>query len=137
MKNPATFYAKDNGNTSNWLTTANNGLWGTKKTIYDPCPAGYRVADQNAFKDNLTTLSSTSNANHATYAVNGVDVILPLCGYIKYADGAREKRASYADIWAAAVNGDKARAWRSEASTRTTLSMAKAYGYPVRCQKIQ
>lgn len=137
VQSPTAFYAKDNGNESDWLTTANSKLWGTNKTIYDPCPAGYRVADQNAFKDNLATLSSTSNANHATYAVNGLDVILPLSGYITYAAGARDKRGTNCDVWAAAVNGNKARAWRSLADSRTTLSMAKAYGYPVRCQKIQ
>lgn len=137
VKNPATFYATDSGTESDWLTTANGNLWGTSKTIYDPCPAGYRVADQNAFKNNLATLSSTSNANHATYAVNGLDVILPLSGYITYAAGARDKRGTNCDVWAAAVNGNKARAWRSLADSRTTLSMAKAYGYPVRCQKIQ
>ena len=137
VKNPATFYAKDNGGTSDWLTTANNSLWGTTKTIYDPCPAGYRVADQKAFSDIMKTLSETSNANHATYTVNGVDVAFPLCGYLTYAGGARSDRNTAAYVWAPAVNSGKGRAWRSYADTRGTLSMAKAYGYPVRCQKIQ
>ena len=137
VKNPATFYATNNGNESDWLTTANGKLWGTNKTIYDPCPAGYRVADQNAFKDNLTTLSSTSNAAHVTYAISGLDVILPLEGYITFEAGARSARGSEAYVWAPAVNGNKGRGWRSYATTRGTISMAKAYGYPVRCQRIQ
>ena len=137
VKNPATFYATDSGNESDWLTAANSQLWGTSKTIYDPCPAGYRVADQNAFKDNLTTLSGTSNINHVTYAINGLDVILPLEGYLTYSGGARTARNNEAYVWAPAVNGNKGRAWRSYATTRGTISMAKAYGYPVRCQRIQ
>ena len=137
VNNPTTFYANDNGTSSDWLTTANNALWGTTKTIYDPCPAGYRVADQKAFSENLSTLSETSNTNHATYAVNGFDVIMPLCGCIKYDAGARNERNSASYVWNAAVNSGKGRAWRSYATTFGTISMAKAYGYPIRCQKIQ
>lgn len=135
--NPATFYANDNGTSSDWLTTANNALWGTNKTIYDPCPAGYRVADQNAFKDNLTTLSATSNANHVTYVIGNLEVIIPMEGAITYGAGERTARNTEAYVWNAAVNSGKGRGWRSYATTRGTLSMAKAYGYPVRCQKIQ
>lgn len=135
--NPATFYANNNGKESDWLTTANNSLWGTTKTIYDPCPAGYRVADQKAFSDNLTTLSETSNTNHATYAVGSLDVIMPLCGCIAFGTGERSDRNNAAYVWNPAVNSVKGRGWRSYADSRGTLSMAKAYGYPVRCQKIQ
>ena len=137
VKNPATFYAKDNGNTSDWLSTANDALWGTNKTIYDPCPAGYRVADQNAFSKNLTTLSSTTNANHVTFLIGAYDIAYPLCGCITYAAGERNERNKAAYVWAPAVNSGKARAWRTYPDSRGTLSMAKAYGYPVRCQKIQ
>ena len=135
--NPATFYANNNGTSSDWLTTANNALWGTNKTIYDPCPAGYRVADQNAFKDNLTTLSETSNANHVTYVIGNLEVIIPMEGAITYGAGERTARNSEAYVWNAAVNSGKGRGWRSYATSRGTISMAKAYGYPVRCQKIQ
>lgn len=137
VKNPATFYAKDNGNTSDWLSTANDALWSTNKTIYDPCPAGYRVADQNAFSKNLTTLSSTTNTNHVTFLIGTSDVAYPLCGCITYAAGERSERNKAAYVWAPAVNSGKARAWRTYPDSRGTLSMAKAYGYPVRCQKIQ
>ncbi len=135
--NPATFYANNNGTSSDWLTTANNALWGTNKTIYDPCPAGYRVADQNAFKDNLTTLSATSNANHVTYVIGNLEVILPMEGAITYGAGERTARNTEAYVWNAAVNSGKGRGWRSYADSRGTISMAKAYGYPVRCQKIK
>ena len=137
VKNPATFYAKDNGATSDWLATANNSLWGTTKTIYDPCPAGYRVPDQNAFKDNLTTLSATSNENHVTYVIGNLEVIIPMGGAITYGAGERTARNTEAYVWNAAVNSGKGRGWRSYAATRGTISMAKAYGYPVRCQKIK
>ena len=139
VKAPTTLYVNDNaGTSSDWLTAGNSDLWGTNKTIYDPCPAGYRVADQGAFSNNLKTLSSKVNGtNHVTYDINGTDIILPMGGCIGYKDGARGGRNKEAYVWAPAINGAKGRAWRSYATDRGTLSMAKSYGYPVRCQKIQ
>lgn len=48
-------YALDESEESDWYTTntqeyANNQLWSAdKKTIFDPCPAGWRVPDNEAF----------------------------------------------------------------------------------------
>ena len=45
----------DESEESDWYTTntqeyANNQLWSAdKKTIFDPCPAGWRVPDNEAF----------------------------------------------------------------------------------------
>ena len=66
-----------------------------------------------------------------------LEVIIPMEGAITYGAGERTARNTEAYVWNAAVNSGKGRAWRSYATTRGTLSMAKAYGYPVRCQKIQ
>jgi len=137
IKNPTTFYATDNGNESDWLTTANNALWSTTKTIYDPCPAGYRVADQAAFKDNLTTLGTATDDSHVIYSIDNVNVTLPLAGFISYADGSRNERNEALYVWSPTVNNTKGRGWRSKKDGKGTISMAKAYGYPVRCQKIK
>ena len=42
IKNPTTFISSSG---TDWLYTANNGLWGSTKTKYDPCPPGWRVPD--------------------------------------------------------------------------------------------
>ncbi|MDR0657325.1 MAG: hypothetical protein LBG18_00035, partial [Mediterranea sp.] len=49
IQNPGTFYGIASGvNNDDWLSTKNDTLWGgddesKPKTIYDPCPAGWRV----------------------------------------------------------------------------------------------
>jgi hypothetical protein len=41
--NPHKFILANEG--GDWLATKDNSLWGSTKTIYDPCPAGWRVPD--------------------------------------------------------------------------------------------
>ncbi|MDR1814601.1 MAG: hypothetical protein LBR18_07125 [Tannerella sp.] len=50
IENPTKFiYGDDNlGLAADWLATSDSTLWGgVSKTIYDPCPHGYRVPDKN------------------------------------------------------------------------------------------
>lgn len=42
VKNPTTFIT---GIKNDWLSVDENTLWASKKTLYDPCPVGYRVPD--------------------------------------------------------------------------------------------
>ena len=48
IKNPTTFIKSNSGN-KDWYYTGNSGAddsrWRSSKTIYDPCPAGWRVPD--------------------------------------------------------------------------------------------
>ena len=41
--NPHKFILANQG--KDWLSVKDNSLWGSTKTIYDPCPAGWRVPD--------------------------------------------------------------------------------------------
>ena len=41
--NPHKFILADQG--GDWLSEKDNSLWGSEKTIYDPCPAGWRVPE--------------------------------------------------------------------------------------------
>ena len=41
--NPHKFILANQG--GDWLSVKDNSLWGSTKTIYDPCPAGWRVPD--------------------------------------------------------------------------------------------
>ncbi len=59
---PAIFIAGSEDNDFDWLMTSNDGLWSpTSKTIYDPCPAGWRVAPPEIWADFTTTGSSTGD----------------------------------------------------------------------------
>lgn len=53
IEHPMTFiYTKDK-TIQDWLVPQDDNLWGhnTSKTIYDPCPAGYRVPESAAYFD--------------------------------------------------------------------------------------
>ena len=45
-ENPMTFITADDSSNYDWhYSSRNNNLWKSSKTIYDPCPAGWRVPD--------------------------------------------------------------------------------------------
>ena len=71
----------------NWLYDDIGFLWGKQegadgihKTIYDPCPFGYRVPDSelNAIFDNGT---DSRMAHGVRYTVGGTDLYFPYAGY--------------------------------------------------------
>jgi hypothetical protein len=52
IRNPTTFFTDVNG--FNWLPSDDNTLWNTymgKKTVYDPCPIGWRVPTWRGLKE--------------------------------------------------------------------------------------
>ncbi len=64
IANPTTFIKSDNGWYYDWLGERNDNLWNTVKTIYDPCPPGYKVSDSDIWK--LAGLRS-DNSNNSAY----------------------------------------------------------------------
>ena len=71
--NPATFIAGTEDTAYDWLYAArNNDLWGAvsnKKTLADPCPAGWKVAPALIWSDFATGGESSSNT--ANFNVDG------------------------------------------------------------------
>ena len=78
----------------NWSTENDNLMWGdiergadNPKSVYDPCPAGYRVAARNKGKVFNSTGSGLAGWNFD--AANGVVTVgdpasyFPICGYMK------------------------------------------------------
>lgn len=56
VANPTTFISYNNLNYDWYYTgteTADNSRWQSNKTIYDPCPAGWRVPDSEVWKTSL------------------------------------------------------------------------------------
>ncbi|MDV4044812.1 hypothetical protein CMT37_18530 [Elizabethkingia anophelis] len=66
VKNPLNFYSAFNGSSYNWLPQFNYLLWGSPdtmgytKTIYDPCPEGWRVP---AYKNNISPWEGVNISN--------------------------------------------------------------------------
>lgn len=67
IANPTTFIKSDNGWYYDWLGERNDNLWNTVKTIYDPCPPGYKVSDSDIWR--LAGLRSDKSNNSAYDAI--------------------------------------------------------------------
>lgn len=62
IANPGTFIAGNRDNNFDWLASSNTNLWSkTSKTLYDPCPVGWRVAPSDIWREFTTTGSATSD----------------------------------------------------------------------------
>lgn len=93
IKHPYRAYLLSTSNS--WMLNMPTNLWGSDgtKTIYDPCPAGYRVCDESVLKDVMMNgerweryntvkqfhVNADSNYDHATY-YGGSCVAYPLGG---------------------------------------------------------
>lgn len=75
-----------------------NNMWGnwaaTKpKTIYDPCPYGYRVPNSGAFTSTMATAlkeAVITNYNKSIPDDNGANFYIPTCGYWRRATNTTE-----------------------------------------------
>ena len=136
---------------NDWLPNAmqNDKLWGSKKTIYDPCPAGYRVADAEAFADvvadtpTLMPNTGTGGGTHQLqYTLGGVATQFPCSGYLLFDAGKRHDRNKSGRVWTVApgssdVTKSKAFSYETTGTAVGMIEADRALAHPVRCQKIK
>ena len=78
-----------------WCPTNDNMFWGdlerdskAGKTIYDPCPPGYRMPARSKytiFTSNGSTLNGFSyDAGNGIVKIGSPSAVFPVCGYLKY-----------------------------------------------------
>ncbi|MBP1631140.1 MAG: Fibrobacter succinos major domain (Fib succ major) [Bacteroidetes bacterium] len=156
--NPITFYCGvDNSNTGyDWYTSINNranqndALWGssnpygtpTAKTIFDPCPAGWRVP---AFKINISPWSVLTNTN-GSFADYGRTWTTPYSTGFYPAAGGRDRSNGiffnvglYSYIWSASICSDLGYDHNglhlgfSSDNVYLKFPSNRAYGFSVRC----
>ena len=156
-----------------WLENAPDDLWGCPgypdnantigtKTIYDPCPPGYRV--MNAYAMSGVTSSVTGGKlDNVTHSVlnresyregenlrlicDGDETVakLPASGLVFFEKGENgfpfDRVGTYGHIWSAKkTNNNINRAWRMHFDWNTFTSMEGSYGsygHNVRCEKIK
>jgi uncharacterized protein (TIGR02145 family) len=102
IQKPTTFYRDKNTTEYSWLPARDNYLWSTNgiasgsKTIYDPCPSGWRVPARVAISESdddspwkgvaaPTSWSSSSDTNGVTNW--GDNAKYPAAGYRYYKSG--------------------------------------------------
>ncbi|MBQ2221843.1 MAG: hypothetical protein II421_00335, partial [Bacteroidales bacterium] len=132
IQNPSTIYYLSSS-PYDWSTTRYDNLWNTnvttyadsdlevKKTIYDPCPPGFKVPNRNAFSGfsttgaNTSTSSQFSASNVSSYStdkgyyfyINPSDhdagtIFFPASGYRDNSNGSLYSVGSSGYCWSAA-----------------------------------
>lgn len=132
-------------NSGDWLDIFDNGLWrDDEKTIYDPCPAGYRVPAYNSsmpmFSSSLTSVTGWSVDMDKGYITMGSPaMVIPIGGYRDdYGVGSFAKIGKRVAIWAARNNTDIAgyhMNLRPDGGTFAIGGTGKSRGCYVRCVK--
>lgn len=139
----------------NWLYTANPSLWGDSKTLYDPCPKGWKVAPKS-FYQSLSikdAISPELEKNYGYTLTDGVnEAFFPGAGRRSFYTGAltnmndNEERPTpwTGYYWSSSAEGDAAYAMdfsfdilgtRAGSSFQSAALQYAAGGMQVRCVK--
>lgn len=145
---PTTLYGSGDNTRHDWLSTQNNALWGyqndytdLKKTMYDPCPPGYMVADLRIWKNIAANEVNNGWKNNigVQLSVAGNNVWYPFQGHID-ADGTETNTRTSSRLWSSAIdlNGTNTPPYELlyTASKSSSASSANSYrnrALPVRC----
>ncbi len=144
VRHPGVFYTCSDspydwypGNT----TTQNNDLWKSTKTVYDPCPTGWKVAPKEAFSGFSTTtfvLKGTS-ADWSTYPGRFLDnkttgSWYPASGNRNSSAGALLNVGAVGYYWSSAVSGTSGiYLVFNNGNVDPGFSNYRANGFAVRC----
>ena len=137
----------DYNNENDWYYGHNTTLWGEDKTIYDPCPVGWKVASMGDAKnpwsnDNFLSLPPFDNANHGYLITlkSGEQAWYPLAGD-RYVHGVLESINHRGIIWSSnglsETTGNSFAYWSDGGINPYGLQEWKARACAIRCQKIQ
>ena len=133
-------------NNGDWLTAPDNTLWqNDEKTIYDPCPAGYKVPARDKTQPLMMTITEQAGWNvdgdNAIITVGDPAAVFPICGYRDdYEVAGYAKIGSRVAYWTSYASGEAKGYhlnWRFDKGTYTLDETAKARGAYVRCVKLE
>lgn len=136
-----------------WNEGDNVNLWTDfQKTIYDPCPSGYRMIDRDAFRSFTKDGSNKKNDPNNYNVVSSFDMgwnflydgsnssYYPVARFIQY-HGSFDTYLTDGFVWSSSSR-DASSAWRlrfgsnsSDSFVEPESSERKSYGFPVRCMK--
>lgn len=140
VMNVTTYYS--NGTDMDW-TARNDALWqdGTK-TLFDPCPAGWRVPRSGVW-GNVTTANALWETDHGAgntgvrlwNIVLGGPAWYPAQGYREGGSGNVTGGAVSSADWSSTPGGSGATAWGISNPVQLPATKGRANGYAVRCVK--
>ena len=112
VANPTTLYGSGDSARYDWLATKNNALWGyqnehtdLKKTMYDPCPPGYMVADTRVWQNiaNYERDGGWHSGSGVNLSVASNNVWYPFQGYIE-SDGTENIVHTMVRLWSSVAD---------------------------------
>ena len=146
VKNPTTFI-KSNSSYGDWFSSTDDTRWQSTKTIYDPCPPGWRVPDggSNGVWAKAVNISSSFNYNwnDTEKGINfsgkfgsAETIWYPAAGYLNPLDGYLYQVGSHGSWWACTISfGANELVLLSDSVHPGGGASHRTYGYSVRCQK--
>lgn len=148
---PTSFFSHAGRGGKDWLAQPSNELWGERKTMYDPCPKGYRipdVADWSDLEKGNRYVSGVSQWDMANYRMvctfDGVETWYPAQGSRNATNGNLIGLGSTRSgcYWACGNQAGKAEHLyfkkpmsSSSGEINRSLAADRATGYNVRCVK--
>ena len=135
---PTTFVKGGSSQFYDWhYSSRNNTLWQSEKTIYDPCPAGWRVPDGGVW--NVAGFSNTTydDTNKGiSFSISSPSTTwYPASGYRFSDDGALSNVGRWGYYWSVAPYSSNADTlgFNYYGDVAPTDSNYRAYGFSVRC----
>jgi hypothetical protein len=141
VRNPTTFYIQKAN--SDWLPKIDNNLWNTtssQKTIYDPCPSGWRVParvnNDSPWKGLSGKSYSTGNAAGANW---GANALFPAAGCRNNTNGKTAGAGENGYLWSASPSSSGSTAsniyFYNNAGINVNDNTYRARGFSIRCVK--
>ena len=141
IANPTLLGHSQNGS---WIIPEGNDLWSdTHKTIYDPCPPGYRVPARESGKpfhsgDLTTQVGWSESVDNAQFTLGDPVAVFPLAGYRDdYGPDGMTHAYDRAVYWTAYASGDAKTGYyvnvRSPGSKHALGEAGKSRAGSVRC----
>lgn len=136
VKSP-TVFADNNGS---W-TSSTDKLWNRTKTIYDPCPAGYRLPYDSEYLPLAYGPSDwdawTYDQDNIVFTVGSPAAVFPLSGYLSY-DGSYKGCPGTQYLWSSRASGVNAYSFGVDLPGNDDINYVNslqkaANGYSVRC----
>lgn len=129
---PATFITNTASGNRDWCNPENNDHWGASKTMYDPCPPGYRVPDMSRIFTSSLCASATKDAGGQGYVMEGV--WFPFSG-VYWQDASRHGSTNTCSVWSCVAGSQGGRMLIDDTASNKvrTTTVCRSYGCSVRC----
>lgn len=138
-QNPMQFIYCTN-NSGDWVYQRddefNNQLWDNEKTIYDPCPIGWRVPEggNNGAFVNADISTPTTVADGMIFTNNSFKMFYPFAGYYDFSTSSFSS-GSYGWYWTTSTSGLDSKCMQiySGGTLKKDIPYYRASGFSVRC----